>query len=46
MVNAIKDLKTLNDSQATSITTLTATATSQAETITALTARIVALEAR
>jgi hypothetical protein len=46
MVNAIKDLKALSDSQATSIATLTATATSQAETITALTARIVALESK
>jgi hypothetical protein len=41
---AIQELKVINDSQATSIATLTSTATSQAATITALTARIVALE--
>ena len=41
---AIQELKVINDSQSTSIATLTATATSQAATITALTARVVALE--
>jgi hypothetical protein len=48
---AIQELKAINDSQATSIATLTATTTSQSatittlsSTITALTARVVALE--
>ena len=41
---AIQELKSINDTQTTSIATLTATATSQAATITALTARVVALE--
>ena len=50
---AIQELKSINDTQATSIATLTSTATSQAttittltSTITALTARVVALESR
>lgn len=51
LVKAIQELKAINDSQATSIATLTATTTSQSatittlsSTITALTARVVALE--